>query len=56
MHIINFILKANMNFLNDIQAYHWQTNPYSEHESLGEFYTNFNTLNESVRRNMARHD
>ena len=45
MHIINFI-QANMNFLNDIQAYHWQTKSYSEHESLGEFYTKFNTLND----------
>ena len=45
MHIINFI-QANMNFLNDIQAYHWQTKSYSEHESLGEFYTKFNELND----------
>ena len=37
MHIINFI-QANMNFLNDIQAYHWQTKSYSEHESLGESF------------------
>ena len=44
-NIINFI-QANMNFLNDIQAYHWQTKSYSEHESLGEFYTKFNELND----------
>ena len=44
-NIISFI-QANMNFLNDIQAYHWQTKSYSEHESLGEFYTSFNTLND----------
>ena len=35
-----------MNFLNDIQAYHWQTKSYSEHENLGEFYTKFNELND----------
>ena len=44
-NIINFI-QANMNFLNDIQAYHWQTKSYSEHENLGEFYTKFNELND----------
>ena len=46
MHNITSFIQANMNFLNDIQAYHWQTKSYSEHESLGEFYTNFNTLND----------
>ena len=44
-NVINFI-QANMNFLNDIQAYHWQTKSYSEHENLGEFYTKFNELND----------
>ena len=43
--MIDFIQK-NMNFLNDIQAYHWQTESYSEHEALGEFYTKFNELND----------
>jgi hypothetical protein len=43
--IIDFIQK-NINYLNDIQAYHWQTESYSEHESLGEYYTNFNKLND----------
>ena len=46
MHNITSFIQANMNFLNDIQAYHWQTKSYSEHESLGEFYTSFNTLND----------
>ena len=46
MHNITSFIQANMNFLNDIQAYHWQTKSYSEHESLGEFYTKFNTLND----------
>ena len=43
--MIDFIQK-NMNFLNDIQAYHWQTKSYAEHEALGEFYTKFNELND----------
>ena len=30
-----------MNFLNDVQAYHWQTKSYAEHEALGEYYTKF---------------
>ena len=46
MKNITSFIQANMNFLNDIQAYHWQTKSYSEHESLGEFYTNFNTLSD----------
>ena len=41
--MIDFIQK-NINFLNDIQAYHWQTKSYAEHESLGEYYTKFNEL------------
>ena len=44
-NIINFI-QANMNFLNDIKAYHWQTKSYSEHENLQEFYEKFDELND----------
>ena len=44
-NIINFI-QTNINYLNNIQSYHWQTESYSEHESLGEYYTNFNKLND----------
>jgi len=44
-NIINFI-QTNINFLNDIQSYHWQTESYSEHEALGEYYTKFNELND----------
>ena len=44
-NLTNFI-QINMNFLNDIQSYHWQTKSYSEHEALGEFYTKFNELND----------
>ena len=43
--MINFI-QQNINFLNDIQSYHWQTESYSEHEALGEYYTSFNKLND----------
>ena len=43
--IINFI-QNNINFLNNIQSYHWQTESYSEHEALGEYYTKFNDLND----------
>ena len=46
-NMIDFIQK-NMNFLNDIQAYHWQTKSYSEHEALGEYYTKFNDLNDRL--------
>ena len=35
-----------MNFLNDVQAYHWQTKSYAEHEALGEYYNKFNELND----------
>ena len=43
--MIDFIQK-NINFLNDVQSYHCQTKSYAEHESLGEFYTKFNELND----------
>ena len=43
--MINFI-QSNMNFLNDVQAYHWQTKSYAEHEALGEYYNKFNELND----------
>ena len=45
--MIDFIQK-NMNFLNDIQAYHWQTKSYSEHEALGEYYTKFKDSREKI--------
>ena len=43
--IINFI-QNNINFLNNIQSYHWQTESYSEHETTGEYYEKFNKLND----------
>jgi len=39
-------IQSNINFLNDVQSYHWQTKSYSEHESLGEYYDKFNKLND----------
>ena len=44
-NLTNFI-QTNINYLNNIQSYHWQTELYSEHEALGEYYTNFNKLND----------
>ncbi len=46
MNDLTTFIQINMNFLNDIQSYHWQTKSYSEHEALGEFYTKFNELND----------
>ena len=43
--MIDFI-QNNMNFLNDVQSYHWQTKSYAEHEALGEYYNKFNELND----------
>lgn len=43
MNTIEFIQK-NINFLNDIQAYHWQTQSYSEHNALSEYYKEYNSL------------
>ena len=37
-----------MNFLNDVQAHHWQTKSYAEHEALGEYYNKFNELNDRL--------
>ena len=44
-NVIDFI-QLNMNFLNDIQSYHWQTESFSEHESTGEYYEKFSKLND----------
>ena len=45
--MIDFI-QNNMNFLNDVQSYHWQTKSYAEHEALGEYYNKFNELNDRL--------
>ena len=41
-------IQNNMNFLNDVQSYHWQTKSYAEHEALGEYYNKFNELNDRL--------
>ena len=45
--MIDFI-QNNVNFLNDVQSYHWQTKSYAEHEALGEYYNKFNELNDRL--------
>ena len=45
--MIDFV-QENINFLNDVQSYHWQTNSYSEHEALGDYYIKFNELNDRL--------
>tara|TARA_B100001029_G_C14869201_1_gene343540 strand:- start:52 stop:408 length:357 start_codon:yes stop_codon:yes gene_type:complete len=35
-----------MSFLNNIQVFHWQTQSYSEHEALGEYYESLTLLND----------
>ena len=46
MNNITDFIQLNMNFLNDIQSYHWQTESYSEHETTGEYYEKLNKLND----------
>ncbi len=46
MNNVTYFIQLNMNFLNDIQSYHWQTESYSEHETTGEYYEKFNKLND----------
>ena len=37
-----------MSFLNTIQVYPWQTQSYSEHEALGEYYESLTLLNDKL--------
>jgi len=46
MNNVTDFIQLNMNFLNDIQSYHWQTESYYEHETTGEYYEKFNKLND----------
>ena len=46
MNNVTDFIQLNMNFLNDIQSYHWQTESYSEHENTGEYYEKLNKLND----------
>ena len=48
MNNVRDFIQLNMNFLNDIQSYHWQTESYSEHESTGEYYEKFTKLNDEL--------
>tara|TARA_B100001989_G_scaffold7697_1_gene5167 strand:+ start:1923 stop:2330 length:408 start_codon:yes stop_codon:yes gene_type:complete len=43
---IDQFVSDTINFLNNIQVYHWQTQSYSEHEALGEFYESLTKLND----------
>ena len=48
MNNVRDFIQLNMNFLNDIQSYHWQTESFSEHESTGEYYEKFSKLNDEL--------
>ena len=45
---IDEFVSYTMSFLNNIQVYHWQTQSYSEHEALGEYYENLTLLNDKL--------
>tara|TARA_B100001093_G_C26844419_1_gene1022096 strand:- start:1328 stop:1705 length:378 start_codon:yes stop_codon:yes gene_type:complete len=55
---ISKFVNANIHWLNFVQASHWQTKSFAEHEALGEHYTKFNELNdrfvETYQGNSAR--
>ena len=43
---IDEFVSHTMSFLNNIQVFHWQTQSYSEHEALGEYYESLTLLND----------
>ena len=45
---IDEFVSNTMSFLNNIQVYHWQTQSYSEHEALGEYYESLTLLNDKL--------
>ena len=45
---IDEFVSNTMSFLNNIQVYHWQTQSYSEHEALGEYYETLTQLNDKL--------
>ena len=45
---IDGFVSYTMSFLNNIQVYHWQTQSYSEHEALGEYYESLTLLNDKL--------
>jgi len=55
---ISKFVNENIHWLNFVQASHWQTKSFAEHEALGEHYTKFNELNdrfvETYQGNSAR--
>jgi len=43
---IESFVNRNIHWLNFIQASHWKTRSYAEHEAFGEHYTKLNELND----------
>ena len=43
---IDEFVSYTMSFLNNIQVFHWQTQSYSEHQALGEYYESLTLLND----------
>ena len=43
---IDELVSYTISFLNNIQVFHWQTQSYSEHEALGEYYESLTLLND----------
>ena len=43
---IDEFVSYTISFLNNIQVFHWQTQSYSEHEALGEYYESLTLLND----------
>ena len=43
---IDEFVSYTISFLNNIQVFHWQTQSYSEHQALGEYYESLTLLND----------
>ena len=43
---IDEFVSYTISFLNNIQVFHWQTQSYSDHEALGEYYESLTLLND----------
>ncbi len=43
---IDEFVSYTISFLNNIQVFHWQTQSYSEHDALGEYYESLTLLND----------
>ena len=46
MSKVTDFITHNVNFLNNIQSYHWQTENFAEHEQLREYHQKFDKLND----------